>query len=166
MRAFADAWPGAQRGGLAIVQRPVAQLPWGHNISLLTKLDRAKERVWYAEQAIANGWSRSVLDAQIASNLRGRTGAALTSFDRALPAPDSELVRAAIKDPYHFEFLHLGAEAKERDLELALLNDVQSFLMEMGQGFALVGRQFLMRVPDEEPARPRRRPQRTGPRPE
>ncbi len=150
MRAFAVAWPGADGGGLPIVQRPVAQLPWGHNISLLTKLDEPDGRLWYAEQAIANGWSRAVLDAQIASNLRARTGTAVTSFDRALPAPDSELVRDVIKDPYHFEFLSLGAEAKERDLELALLNDVQSFLMEMGQGFALVGRQFLMRVHDEE----------------
>jgi predicted nuclease of restriction endonuclease-like (RecB) superfamily len=75
---------------------------------------------------------------------------ALSSFERALPAPDSELVRDAIKDPYNFEFLNLSAEAKERDLDLALLNDVQSFLMEMGHGFALVGRQFPLRVPDEE----------------
>jgi predicted nuclease of restriction endonuclease-like (RecB) superfamily len=91
-----------------------------------------------------------VLDAQISTDLRARQGKALSSFARTLPAPDSELVRDAIKDPYHFEFLKLGAEAKERDLELALLNDVQSFLMEMGQGFALVGRQAPLRVGDEE----------------
>lgn len=87
---------------------------------------------------------------EIASDLRGRQGHALSSFEHALPAPDSELVRDAIKDPYNFEFLGLSQEAKERDLELALLNDVQSFLVEMGRGFALVGRQFPLRVRDAE----------------
>jgi predicted nuclease of restriction endonuclease-like (RecB) superfamily len=101
-----------------------------------------------------HGWSRKILEAQISSGLRDRQGNALSSFERALPAPDSEMVREAIKDPYNFEFLNLSAEAKERDLELALLNDVQSFLMEMGHGFALVGRQFPLRVPDEESSRP------------
>ena len=92
----------------------------------------------------------NVLQAQIVSDLRDRQGGALTSFDRALPAPDSELVRDAIKDPYNFEFLGLSKKAKERDLELALLNDIQSFLMEMGRGFALVGRQFPLKIVDEE----------------
>ena len=101
-------------------------------------------------QAIENGWSRNVLQAQIATDLRGRQGGALTSFDHALPESDSELVRDAIKDPYNFEFLGLLEEAKERELEQALLNDVQSFLMEMGRGFALVGRQFPLRIIDEE----------------
>jgi len=117
---------------------------------LLTKLEDPDERAWYAQQAIAQGWSRAVLDAQISTGLRGRQGKALSSFARTLPAPDSELVRDAIKDPYHFEFLNLGADAKERDLEIALLNDVQFFLMEMGRGFALVGRQAPLRVADEE----------------
>ncbi len=150
MRAFADAWPGDGPGGSPIVQRPVAQLPWGHNIALIDKLDDIDTRLWYAAEAIENGWSRKVLEAQIGTALRARRGGALTSFDHALPAPDSELVRDAIKDPYHFEFLGLSAEAKERDLELALLNDVQSFLMEMGRGFALVGRQFPLKVHDTE----------------
>jgi predicted nuclease of restriction endonuclease-like (RecB) superfamily len=149
MRAFAEAWP-QEEGGNAIGQQPVGQLPWGQNIALLTRLHERDDRLWYARQTIEYGWSRKVLEAQIASDLRGRRGSALTSFDRALPAPDSELVRDAIKDPYNFEFLSLSADAKERDLELALLNDVQSFLMEMGRGFALVGRQFPLRVPDDE----------------
>ncbi len=149
MRAFAEAWP-QEEDGQAIGQQAVGQLPWGQNIVLLTKLAERDARVWYAQKAIEQGWSRKVLEAQIASDLRGRQGSALTSFERALPAPDSELVRDAIKDPYNFEFLNLSADAKERDLELALLNDVQSFLMEMGRGFALVGRQFALRVPDDE----------------
>jgi predicted nuclease of restriction endonuclease-like (RecB) superfamily len=99
---------------------------------------------------VQHRWSRKVLEAQIATDLWGRQGGALTSFEHALPEPDSELVRDAIKDPYNFEFLSLSKRAKERDLELALLNDVQSFLMEMGRGFALVGRQFPLRVVDEE----------------
>jgi predicted nuclease of restriction endonuclease-like (RecB) superfamily len=149
MRAFADSWP-QEESGQPVGQQPVGQLPWGQNIALLTKLDDRDARLWYAREAIEHGWSRKVLEAQIASDLRGRQGNALTSFEQALPAPDSELVRDALKDPYNFEFLNLSAEAKERDLELALLNDVQSFLMEMGHGFALVGRQFPLRVCDEE----------------
>jgi predicted nuclease of restriction endonuclease-like (RecB) superfamily len=165
MRAFAEAWPAEEgddsigqqpvgqlpcKSRTSFVQQPVAQLPWGHNIALLTKLKDREIRLWYATQAIENGWSRNVLQAQIATDLRGRRGGALTSFDHALPEADSELVRDAIKDPYNFEFLGLSQKAKERDLEQALLNDVQSFLMEMGRGFALVGRQFPLRIVDEE----------------
>jgi predicted nuclease of restriction endonuclease-like (RecB) superfamily len=148
MREFARAWPAGSAA--EILQQVVARLPWGHHTVLLDKLGDQDARVWYAREAAERGWSRKVLQAQIDGDLRGRRGAALTSFDRALPAPDSELVRDAIKDPYNFEFLNLSAEAKERDLELALLNDVQKFLMEMGEGFALVGRQYPLRVVDEE----------------
>jgi predicted nuclease of restriction endonuclease-like (RecB) superfamily len=149
MRSFAEAWP-LEGGSQEIVQQPVGQLPWGQNIALLTKLKDREARLWYATMAVRHGWSRKVLEAQIATDLRGRQGSALTSFEHVLPEPDSELVRDAIRDPYNFEFLGLSKEAKERDLEAALLNDVQSFLMEMGRGFALVGRQFPLRVVDEE----------------
>ena len=145
MRAFAQAWPDWE-----VCSQVVSKLPWGHNLELVYKLADGEARRWYAHQTLENGWSRSVLQAQIATNLKGRQGGALTSFDHALPAPDSELVRDAIKDPYNFEFLGLSRRAKERDLELALLNDIQSFLMEMGRGFALVGRQFPLRIVDEE----------------
>jgi predicted nuclease of restriction endonuclease-like (RecB) superfamily len=86
----------------------------GQNIALLTKLKDRDARLWYATQAIQHGWSRKVLEAQIATDLRGREGSALTSFEHALPAADSELVRDAIKDPYSFEFLGLARKAKER----------------------------------------------------
>ena len=148
MRRFADAWPAENAD--AIVQQPVRQLPWGQNIALLTKLKDRDSRLWYATKAVQYGWSRKVLEAQIATDLRERQGGALTTFEHALPAADSELVRDAIKDPYNFEFLGLSNKAKERDLEQALLTDVQSFLMEMGHGFALVGRQFPLRIVDEE----------------
>lgn len=149
MRRFAAAWP-REEGSQEIVQRPVEQLPWGQNIALLTKLEDPAARLWYARRAVEHGWSRKVLEAQIANDLRGRQGGALSSFERALPASDSELVRDAIKDPYNFEFLGLSETAKERDLELALLGDVQSFLVEMGRGFALVGRQFPLHIADAE----------------
>jgi predicted nuclease of restriction endonuclease-like (RecB) superfamily len=145
MRQFAAAWPDSQ-----ILPQAAGQLPWGHIRCLLDKLDDPAARLWYAVEACENGWSRKVLQAQIATDLRGRHGSALSSFDRALPPPDSELVRDAIKDPYNFEFLSLSAEARERDLELALLNDIQSFLMEMGRGFALVGRQFPLKIVDRQ----------------
>jgi predicted nuclease of restriction endonuclease-like (RecB) superfamily len=145
MRRFAAAWPEHE-----IVPRAVGQLPWGHIRCLLDKLDGSPWRLWYAEKALENGWSRKVLEAQIATNLRERQGGALNSFASALPAADSELVRDAFKDPYNFEFLGLSEAARERDLELALLGDVQSFLIEMGRGFALVGRQFPLSIADTE----------------
>ncbi len=145
MRQLAAAWPDDE-----FVPQPVGQLPWGHVRCLLDKLDDPSPRLWYAAKALENSWSRKTLEVQIATDLQGRQGSALTSFDHSLPSPDSELVRDAIKDPYNFEFLGLSETAKERDLELALLNDVQSFLVEMGRGFALVGRQFSLRVTDAE----------------
>lgn len=149
MRRFAAAWP-ASVTDVTIGQRVVDQLPWGHNIVLITSLDSQDARLWYAHKAVENGWSRAVLEAQISTNLRGREGRALTSFDSALPPADSELVRDAIKDPYNFEFIALESGAREKQLERALLRDVESFLMEMGRGFALVGRQWPLRVPNSE----------------
>ena len=145
MRQFAAAWPDSQ-----IVQQAAGQLPWGHNMVLLDKLSDPTARLWYATKASENGWSRKILTAQIASDLRGRQGNAITSFQHSLPPADSELIRDTIKDPYNFEFLGLSEQAREHDLELALLSDVQSFLAEMGRGFALVGRQFPLHITDEE----------------
>ena len=157
MRQLAAAWPDDEA-----VPQPVGQLPWGHIRCLLDKLDDPSPRLWYAAKAVENSWSRKILEAQIATDLRGRQGSALTSFEHSLLPTDSELVRDAIKDPYNFEFLGLSETAKERDLELALLNDVQSFLVEMGRGFALVGRALPGSQQDRDrvgPAR-RRRPGR------
>jgi predicted nuclease of restriction endonuclease-like (RecB) superfamily len=148
MRRFAAAWP--HEDGEVIVQRSVEQLPWGQNIALLTKLEDREARIWYARKAVEHGWSRKILEAQIATDLRGRQGGALSSFACSLQKPDSELVRDALKEPYNFEFLGLAETVRERDLEDALLGDVQSFLVEMGRGFALVGRQFPLRILDAE----------------
>ena len=103
MRAFADAWPDA-----AIVQQAVGQLPWGHNVVLLTQLKDPQQRLAYARSAIAHGWSRNMLNIHIETGLLARTGTAVTNFDASLPKPQSDLARESLKDPYRFDFLGLG----------------------------------------------------------
>lgn len=145
MRTFAEAWPPDSIG-----QRTVAQLPWGHNIELLDRLSERDERLWYAARAVEHGWSRAVLVHQILSGLHRRVGAATTNFDRALPVAESELMQDLTKDPYHLEFLGLAEQASERSLEDALVAHVQRFLLELGQGFAFVGRQHPLHVDGED----------------
>lgn len=145
MRTFAEAWPADSIG-----QRTVAQLPWGHNIDLLDRLDTVEERLWYASRAIERGWSRAVLTHQIMSKLHLRAGQATTNFEHALPAPQSELMQQLTKDPYHLEFLGLAEQVSERTLEEALVSQVQRFLLELGQGFAFVGRQHHLDVDGED----------------
>ncbi|MEI6332182.1 MAG: PDDEXK nuclease domain-containing protein [Pseudanabaena sp. ELA645] len=141
MRAFAEAWTDEQ-----IVQQVVAQIPWGHNVRLLDKATGSKERLWYAQQAIANGWSRAVLEHQIETKLYQRQGKAITNFELTLPQPQSDLAQQLIKDPYTFDFLTLAQNAQERDLEKALLDRIRSFLLELGTGFAFVGSQYHLEV--------------------
>jgi predicted nuclease of restriction endonuclease-like (RecB) superfamily len=145
MRAFAEAWPDGE-----FVQAALAQLPWYHQLALLDKLQTAEERQWYAAQALENGWSRNVLVMQIESGLRQRTGAAITNFGQRLPRPQSDLARESLKDPYRLDFLGLGKEAQERAIEDALVKHVTQFLMELGAGFAFVGRQVHVEVGDKD----------------
>jgi len=145
MRAFAEAWPDQQ-----IVQQAAAQLPWFHNCVLLDKIKDAGERIWYVQQAIQNGWSRNVLMMQIEGGLYRRQGRALTNFQATLPAAQSDLAQQLIKDPYNFDFLTLGAEAQERDLERGLLEHLRQFLVELGVGFAFVGSQVPLEVGGED----------------
>jgi predicted nuclease of restriction endonuclease-like (RecB) superfamily len=128
----------------------VAGLPRGHNILLLQKLDRAADRLWYARAAMEHGWSRNVLALQIESRLHERQGRALTNFAATLPAPQSDLAAQTLKDPYVFDFLTLDATARERELELGLLDHIQKFLVELGVGFSFVGRQYRLEVAGEE----------------
>lgn len=130
----------------ANLPQAVAELPWGHNIVLLEKLRSRRERLWYAAMAGRHGWSRNVLVHQIETRLHARSGRAVTNFERTIPAADSDLVRELLKDPYHFGFVQLGAAVHERDLERALLSNVQHFLMELGLGFALIGSQYHLEV--------------------
>ena len=145
MRAFAEAWPDAE-----IVQQAVGQLPWGHNLVLLTRLKNAEQRLAYARSAIAHGWSRNVLNIHIETRLLERQGAALTNFELTLPKPQSDLARESLKDPYRLDFLGLGREAGEREIENALVKHITEFLLELGAGFAFVGRQVLLDVAGDE----------------
>ena len=141
MRALAEAWPDAE-----FVQRVVAQLPWGHNVSLLDTIKEAQERAWYARQAIEHGWSRPVLVHQIETKLFARQGNALTNFSQTLPAEQSELARQILKDPYTFDFLAHGPDMLERDLECGLIEHLRSLILELGKGFAFVGSQYHLEV--------------------
>lgn len=145
MRAFAEAWPDR-----AIVQQVVAQLPWSHQLVLLDKLGAAEERLFYLRAGVEHGWSRNVLALQIESRLHLRQGQAVTNFHRTLPAPASDLAQQTIKDPYLFDFLSLAADARERDVERALLHHIRDFLLELGVGFAFVGHQVRIEVSGEE----------------
>ena len=145
MRAFAEAWPDEP-----IVQQVAAQLPWFHHCVLLDKVKVPAEREWYIRQTIQHGWSRNVLVHQIESGLYHRQGKALSNFDRTPPAPQSELAQQILKDPYNFDFLTLGPDAHERDLERGLLEHVRAFLLELGVGFAFVDSQYPLEVGGEE----------------
>lgn len=145
MRAFAEAWPDSE-----FVQDVLAQLPWYHQLALLDKLKTPDDRRWYAKKAIANNWSRNVLVMQIETGLLERHGRAITNFERQLPKPQSDLARESIKDPYRFDFLGLSDEAQEREIESSLVRHLTQFLLELGAGFAFVGRQVLIDVGGEE----------------
>lgn len=145
MRAFAQAWPEAE-----FVQQAAAQLPWFHLCTLIDKLKTREERDWYLARAAEHSWSRNVLEMQIEMNLRVRSGQAVTNFELRLPRPQSDLARESLKDPYRFDFLGLGEAAQEREIEDALVQQVTRFLLELGAGFAFVGRQVLLDVGGDE----------------
>ncbi len=132
------------------VPQAVAQLPWGHNVLLLERLKDADVRLWYAQAAAEHGWSRSILALQLDARLHERQGRAVTNFARTLPAPGSDLAAQALKDPYLFDFLTLAGDARERELERGLMAHVERFLLELGAGFAFVGRQVHLDVGDAD----------------
>lgn len=145
MRAFAAAWPEK-----AIVQRAVAQLPWRHHIALLEKLGSADLRLWYAQAAVEQGWSRDVLVHHIEGRFHDRAGRAITNFTRTIPPPDSDLAQQSTRDPYLFDFVGTADIRRERDLERALIDHVERFLLELGQGFAFVGKQVHLEIGDAD----------------
>lgn len=144
MRSFAQAWPEE------VVQQAVAQLPWGHVTVLLDKLEDQTERDWYASAAAEHGWSRNVLLNQIMNRLHTRAGSAPSNFHAHLPAADSELAQQLTRDPYILDFLDLTDPVAERDLEQALMTRLQDFLLELGHGFAFVGRQYHFTVDGDD----------------
>ena len=145
MRALAAAWP--DRG---FVQRTVAQIPWRSNVTLLEKVRDTHTRLWYAQRVREEGWSRDVLAVQIESRLHERAGKTITNFPETLPPEESDLATQVFKDPYLFDFLGAAASRTEREIEQALVDHVQRFLLELGAGFAFVGRQVLLEVGDHD----------------
>lgn len=145
MRAFAAAWPER-----AIVQASLAQIPWYHHIALLEKLDNPVERLWYVRQVIEQGWSHNILALQIQARVHARQGKALTNFTATLPPSESDLATQVFKDPYLFDFLGTADPRREREVEQALVDHIQRFLLELGAGFAFVGRQVPLEVGDQD----------------
>lgn len=125
-------------------------VPWGHNCILLDKLKNFEERLWYAKKIVEHGWSRSILTVWIENDLYHREGKAITNFKTTLPAPQSDLAQQTLKDPYIFDFLTLHKEHLEKELEDGLVNHIQKFLIELGQGFAFMGRQYPFTVEGEQ----------------
>ena len=151
MRAFYLAWSEGAGVDGAILPQPVAKLPWGHNTMLLEKLRTPSQRLFYAERALQHGWSRAILGLQIAGQLHRREGMAVTNFPALLPPPDSDLALQATRDPTLFDFLTLHASANERDIERALMQHIERFLLELGAGFAFIGRQVAVDIGGEVP---------------
>jgi len=145
MRSFAETWPQRE-----IVQRLLAQIPWSQNIAIIEKLKDTDKRLWYARHTLEFGWSRDVLVHQIETDLYKREGAATTNFENTLPPPDSDLAQQTLKDPYVFDFMPLGKQARERDLEQGLVHHIRDFLVELGVGFAFVGRQVHLEVDGQD----------------
>lgn len=145
MRTFAATW--ADR---SIVQELLAQLTWYHNIALLEKLSDPNQRLWYARKTLEHGWSRNILALQIEARAISRQGKAQNNFPTTLPPTDSDMAVQVFKDPYLFDFLGTDAPRREKELEQGLIDHIQKFLIELGQGFAFVGRQVHLEIGDSD----------------
>uniref|UniRef100_A0A1A9UCW8 YhcG N-terminal domain-containing protein n=1 Tax=Glossina austeni TaxID=7395 RepID=A0A1A9UCW8_GLOAU len=137
MRRFAEEYPNVE-----FVQQVAAQLPWFHIVVIMDKIKDPQERLFYFQRAIEHGWSRSVMVMQIELGLYRRQGKAITNFKEKLPSPQSDLAHYTLKDPYIFDFLSIGDDAHEREIEKGLVGHMEKFLLELGEGFAFVGRQY------------------------
>lgn len=144
------------KGQQAVSQNPtdpapiVSQIPWGHNILLVQKLKDPAEALFYVQKTIENNWSRSVLTHHLESKLYLREGKAITNFQTTLPEPESDLAQQLLRDPYNFDFLTLTERHNERELENGLVDHLTKFLLELGAGFAFVGRQYKIEVDGDE----------------
>lgn len=145
MRRFAKVWPDFE-----FVRQLVAQIPWGTNIALMQKLKSQEQRIWYAQKTIENGWGRNTLVEHIRKNDWERSGKAVNNFDTSSPSPDSDLAAQTFKDPYWFDFMGKTRLQREREVEQKLIEHIQEFLIELGQGFAFVGRQVHLELGGED----------------
>ncbi|MCU0783013.1 MAG: PDDEXK nuclease domain-containing protein [Verrucomicrobia bacterium] len=135
---------------IRMVKQLVSQLPWGHNVMLWEQVKDLPTRLWYMRQTIEHGWSRNILALQIKSQAHARAGKAVHNFHATLPPAQSDLAEQVLKDPYIFDFLTLAEPFRERELELGLLRHLEKFLLELGQGFAFVGRQYHFDVGEDD----------------
>ena len=131
-------------------ENPLWSVPWAHHVILIEKVKDSSVRRWYMGQTLGNGWSRNVLALQIDAQAHARRGKAVSNFAAILPLPQSDLAQQALKDPYIFDFLTLDEPFHERELETQLVRHLEKFLLELGQGFAFVGRQYRLDVGDED----------------
>lgn len=145
MRRFAEEYASDEIG-----QQTVDQLPWGHNIDLMYAILDKKERRFYIEKARQHGWSRNILSLQIETNLYKREGKTVSNFHDKLPSPQSDLAQSTLRNPYLFNFLSLGKDAHEREVEKGLITHIERFLLELGGGFSFVGRQYPIQVDDQD----------------
>ncbi len=134
------------KGDFEKVQQLVAQIPWGHNILIISKSQNINEAIFYLKEALENNWSRDILDLQISNDLYGRKGKAITNFTQSLPQPNSDLANQTLKDPYLFDFLTLKKDLDEKSIEEQLTKHITHFLLELGKGFAFVGRQYHLEI--------------------
>ena len=142
----------ARSGGdnSSVILELCTKIPWMHNVLLIEKLKQSEEVRFYLEQTISNNWSRSVLEYQIETDLYNRQGKAISNFKLTLPETDSDLASSLLKDPYNFDFLTLSSKVREQELEDKLVLHITQFLLELGKGFAYMGRQFLLVVGGKE----------------
>lgn len=145
MRKFAEVWTDIE-----LVQRTVALIPWRSNITLMDKLKDPELRLWYAQKTIENGYGKDMLVFQIESQLHLREGNAISNFTTALPDRDSDMAKQSFKDPYIFDFVGNANMIRERELEQNLIDHIQQFLLDLGQGFAFIGRQVHLELGDDD----------------
>lgn len=145
MRQFALAYPN-----LEFVQASLAQITWYHHITLLTKVKDETQRLFYSQEVQKNGWSRDIMVAHIDNGYFARKGKAISNFKATLPPIQSDLAQQLTKDPYIFDFLTLTSEFQEKDLENALTNHITKFLLELGAGFAFLGKQYHLEVDKQD----------------
>lgn len=132
------------------VQQLVSQIPWGHHMVIIDKCETVEQALFYIRQTLENNWSRAVLSLRIESKLHLRSGTAIHNFAYTLDKIQAKLARETLKNPYNFDFLTIGVEAHERDLETALIDHIRKFLLELGQGFAFIGQQYPINVGDSD----------------
>lgn len=143
-------WYSFYRQEFEFVPQAVAQLPWGHNRLIVSKTKSIKHALFYSNQCLENAWTRDVLEAQIDSNLINRLGSKSDNFKETLPQFQSQNAKQTFKDPYNFDFLGLEEDALERDVETQLTKNITEFLLELGKGFAFVGRQYKIEISEND----------------